>query len=435
MSVNNVKRISAVEIFPDSPTVIIGGQNQMGKSSLLDALVMALNGGKSIPPRPIRDGKSNAEIVVETDDLIVTRKFSQKGTSLVVTTKDGTPLSSPQAILDKLTGTLTFDPMEFSRICEKDPKRAVETLRQLAGLDFTQIDADRKRAYDDRTIVGRELDTEKGKLANLTHDPTAPKEEVSVAELAQKLKEANEQNAASENAYNEHQKKITSQENLIATTKASVDSADNRISELDNQIKELQSKLSSAKEIRGQRQLALESAESVLKGLKLGVVEKCVIDTSAIATEMANAQLVNAKVQSNKRRAELSNAVNYKTEEYNSFTATIEKLDEQKKDMLAKAKFPTSNISFDESGVLLDGVPFVQGSTAQRIKASLGMAMALNPGLRVVIIREGSMLDKNSMDLVSKMATESGYQVWLEKVCDSDDKAASVIIEDGTIKE
>src|SRR4051812_37263172 len=58
----NVKRLKAVDITPDSPTVVIAGKNGQGKSSVLDSILLALAGkdAAKLMTRPIRDGAERA---------------------------------------------------------------------------------------------------------------------------------------------------------------------------------------------------------------------------------------------------------------------------------------------------------------------------------------------------------------------------------------
>jgi recombinational DNA repair ATPase RecF len=85
----NIKRLRAVRVDPKSRVVRIGGRNGQGKTSLLDCIAMALGGAGAAPSKPIRDGAARGQIVLETNDLIVTRKFTAGGTSLEVTNKEG----------------------------------------------------------------------------------------------------------------------------------------------------------------------------------------------------------------------------------------------------------------------------------------------------------------------------------------------------------
>ena len=57
LEAENVKRIKAVALTP-SPTglTIVGGNNNQGKTSVLDALAWALGGEKFRPTAAVRDG-------------------------------------------------------------------------------------------------------------------------------------------------------------------------------------------------------------------------------------------------------------------------------------------------------------------------------------------------------------------------------------------
>src|SRR3990167_10791645 len=138
LSAENVKKLKAVEITPEGNVVVIGGKNGQGKSSVLDSIEYVLAGKGSQCPRPVRDGEEKAVIVCTLDDLVVTRVIKTDGSnSLVVSSKDGAKYGSPQAMLDKLVGTLTFDPLAFSRM---EPRKQLEVLKKLVGLDFSKED-------------------------------------------------------------------------------------------------------------------------------------------------------------------------------------------------------------------------------------------------------------------------------------------------------
>jgi len=85
----------------------------------------------------------------------------------------------------------------------------------------------------------------------------------------------------------------------------------------------------------------------------------------------------------------------------------------------------------DDPGVTLDGVPFEQASSAEQLRCSVAMGLALNPKLRVLLIRDGSLLDEDSLRMVAEMADAQGAQVWLERVGDG---VAGVLIEDGEVR-
>jgi hypothetical protein len=116
---------------------------------------------------------------------------------------------------------------------------------------------------------------------------------------------------------------------------------------------------------------------------------------------------------------------------YAGLNTAIHELDERKARALAAAKMPVPGLSLDEDGLILNGVPLAQASASEQLKVSTAIAMALNPRLRVITIRDGSLLDSDSKATLKQMADEQGYQVWLEAVDESG--AVGVVIEDGMV--
>ena len=64
---------------------------------------------------------------------------------------------------------------------------------------------------------------------------------------------------------------------------------------------------------------------------------------------------------------------------------------------------------------------------------SFHMAVAANPTLRMMQIRNGSLLDKRRKAKLEQLAEEKDMQVFLEVV--DTDQPCAVVIEDGHVKE
>ncbi len=87
LEIENVKRVKAVKIEPTANGLtIIGGNNNQGKTSVLDAIAWALGGDKYRPSQAQREGSvipPNLHIVM-SNGIIVERKG--KNSALTVTT-------------------------------------------------------------------------------------------------------------------------------------------------------------------------------------------------------------------------------------------------------------------------------------------------------------------------------------------------------------
>ena len=404
----NFKRVTAVTITPaGAGAVVIGGKNDQGKSSGgCDAIAFALGGAKHAPGAPLKEGAKKGGVVLETESIKVERTVTPKGIQLKVSGKDGARFASPQKMLDELMGPLSFDPLDFAR--RKGPEQA-KLLSQLVGLDFSGENAARQEAYDERTDVGREIRRLQGALEKLPEPPTdTPDAEVSVAELAAELD--------AKNGINER----------------------NRLQRFDLEtLRQLALKQKArADDLRAQLEAAENAfAHTQAKGKTLAAEVKALKDedTDAIKARMATTEQTNRAVRDKATRDTMQAELDAAIDRSEALTKRIEEIDGVKASATAKAKYPIPGLAMTDDGVTLDGLPFEQASQSDRLKASVAIGLALNRGLKVLLVRDGALLDDGKLQLVGEMAAEAGAQVWVEVVGDRD--GATVIIEDGEVKQ
>lgn len=402
---SNIKRLKAVTITPDGDMVVLSGANGAGKSSVLDAIAMALGGREQIPSEPIRRGADHAEVVVDLGEIVVRRTFTPSGGGqLIVTNREGARFASPQTMLDALVGRLTFDPLAFSR---EEPRRQAETLRQLLGLDFAALDAARAELYQQRTERNREAKQAAARLAAMPRHEGAPAEPVSVADLATELQRANRHN-----------------EQVELVCRAAVASAADCASQR-KRVESLREQLATAERVLAER--VAEDAR-----LQQDMQQAKEIDTAPILASMRDAEDVNRKVRENHQRQDLAVRVAELERSANDLTAEIQGIDQQRADAIAGAAMPVAGLGFDAAGVVtLNGLPLEQASAAERLRVSVAIGLAMNPRLRVLLIRDASLLDQRSMRMVAEMAHQAGAQLWVETV--EQNPLTTVVIEDGEV--
>ena len=406
LQAENFKRLTAVTITPDGSVVTIAGRNGAGKSSTLDAIEAALGGLKHAPKEPIRQGSKKARVVVETEDLVVTRSFTAKGSQLEVKSKDGGKVASPQGLLDSLVGPVSFDPLDFVR---KAPKEQAETLRELVGLDFTAEDAKRKEAFEKRTEVNREAKRLQGAIDKLPEVPDGtPDDEVWVAELTAEIERRQAINAKQDHEREE------------------LERLRQRAIETKGEIERLEEDLATARAL-------LEDLNYSGKALSEKVKTHKWADVDEVRAQIAKAEETNRAARAKAQRTELEAELATAAAESERLTEYIAQIDTVKAEAIAGAKYPIEGLAVTDDGVTLDGVPFEQASQAQRLRASIAIGLALNPKLKVLLVRDGSLLDPDGLKAVAEMAEANGAQVWLEKVGDGD--GCSIVIEDGAVAE
>jgi len=397
----NFKKLKAIEIRPgDKSTVVISGKNGQGKSSILDSIFVALGGKPSDLTKPIREGEERATIKVELDDYFVTRTFKQGSSKLEVIGKEtGEIMSSPQTLLDKIIGKLAFDPLEFQNMKEKDQRA---TLLKLTKLDLDAYAVKRQDLYDRR----REEGTIRDGFADLTVIEVDQAEKVIAGgkvDVAQTLA-----------ALNEAQEKQRTYDNAVAKRKEQ----ERELQELKDQILVLELKKKTLEEAISSVVIApMEGPNPVIAGLQNRL-------STAQAQNDAYAKAEGLLTQYKARKVS--------QEAWDKLDAEIAALDKERNQKLQSAVMPIEGLSVTDDNVTYKNIPFAQLSSAEKLKISMAIAMAMNPELRVIRISDGSLLDDDNMAVIAEMAGEKDFQVWIEKV-DSSGKVG-FYIEEGEVK-
>lgn len=398
----NFKRIKAVTVKPDGSLIVVGGKNDAGKSSTLDAIEAALGGKKHSPKDPVRHGAKKARVVLETEELIVERTFTAKKSELKVTSKDGKIHTSPQKLLNSLVGELSFDPLAWVR---QDAKEQAATLRKVVKLDFTKEDAKRDEYYTERTVVGRELKSAQAIADSLErHEDAEGQEERSTSELVAELKEAQATNRTN----------AASRDTLVGLRERGVEVAE-EIKATQKQLREWQDQLA---DINKRGKAAKEGAKKLQD-----------IDTDAIETRIANADETNRKIRENTQEAEATTKVEALAQKVEGLTERINQVDEVKRQAAESAKYPVDGLELTDEGVMFGGVPFEQASQSGQLKCAVAIGLALNPKLKIVLVRDASLLDKKSLATMAQMADEADAQLWLEVVSETAEGCTVYIVE------
>lgn len=385
----NFKKLKAVELTLDANqnVVLITGKNGQGKTSILDSIWAALGGGKALPQMPIREGEEKAEVVVDLGQYKITRSFTEKASYIKVENADGAKYSNPQELLNAIIGQLSFDPLEFARL---DAKKQVAALVQVVGLDFSELDAKKKKLTEERVYVGREMKSAPAPTTE-EHD-----EAIKFYELEPKSI-----------------KELSDRYSTAVTRTGVAGSLKNRNNEIDSLIAKLQKERE-------------ENTTHILE------IEKNLEDPAALKAELDQAEEYNAKITWAKNVMGREQVYTAKENQYSALSNQIEDIEFEKQDLLAKAKMPIEGLSWTEEGVLYKGIPFEQLSGAEQLKVSMAIAMTANPKLRVILIRDGSLLDQANMQVIYGLAKDLDFQVWIEKVDDTG--KVGIYIEEGEVK-
>lgn len=449
LTAENVKKLKVVDITPKGNVVRVTGKNGQGKTSVLDSIWWALAGKDGIQAVPIRKGAEEARIRVNLGEIIVERKFLPSGTTTLtvrnpVGAEPGTPDSklpkygSPQEMLDALMGELSFDPLAFMRM---KPREQFDELRRISKLsvDIDKLDAENKLDFAKRTDVNRDLKAKRAQADGIVIQDGTPTEPVDEDEVLNKIQSAGEHNAAIETRKARREQtqrdangKKAEGVRLRSDAASQRARAVERVSELERQLEafkrdaeaqaaELDAKASDALAIAADLEKKIDSAEPLPAPMSV----------TDLRAELDAAKFTNTLVaKRGQRDAILSDAAKLEAQS-KELTDRMAAREAEKVAAIQSAKMPIDGLGFGDGAITFNGLPLNQASDAEQLRVSVSIAMAKNPKLRVIRVRDGSLLDEDGGKMLAELAAQQDYQVWIEQV-DSTGKIG-IVMEGGQV--
>ena len=405
LQVQNFKRlIKATFAFADDSSVVrITGDNGAGKTSVVSALWAAIAGKNAVLDRGqdaaalVREGadKAEAKVVLSGDrELRVSYSVTKDGgESVKVWASDGSTVGRKD--LAAILSEYTIDPLLFA---EMAPKDRVDAVGRLAGIDVDAARARIAEAARARTDSRREAEREAARLASMVK----PEREVSRVDpraLRDELEKANANNAAADAAASK-----------AATAKWQADRIQRDVEEMKAKIEE-------------------KRAEWLKLSTEVNAPVPAKLDTSVLKAKLEDAESINALADSCARYAEAEKAGADAAAKAEAASAAYDAEVASLKGAVAAAKMPVPGMSITPDGdIEVNGRAFNMLSSSEQIIAATRIAAAANPQLKVVNVKDGSLLDEKTMAALSEMAEKEGFQVFVERV---GEEAGHIIIRDG----
>ena len=404
--VSDYKGVREITLQPSGRLVVIAGSNGAGKSSFIDAITELFDPkGTKLTPMPIREGadEARAEYVDQDLDLKITRRWTKNGTAgtLSVETLDGAKYSRPADVVASLLGGAIFDPVAFLNLSAKDQREAL-LQKVTLPFDLDALTRDKKAAEDRRLEAGREVKRLEGALASLPKpSPGLPDAEVSAQDLLDEIQAAQQ----------------IEQRRSLAN--ASYDAHGARWDALDQQIADLTRQ-------RDEAQRLQEVAAAELNTLPSPV------DIAPLRERLAAVEDTNAAIRAGRQYLTVSGELQVADAAHQAAQGELDRISKVKAEGLAAATFPVDGLSVDDDGVTLNGVPFSQVNSAMRRRVAFAIATAGDPKLKLVIVKDGDLLDADSLAAIREVADERGYTVLVERDRD-ESRSIGFTVRDGAL--
>lgn len=415
IKINGFKKLVQFSIDPDGKSVEISGRNGQGKSSIIDAIWVVLT-GKDVPGIPINRECVKAKIIVGLDSgHTATLEFKARGgKTLTVEGPDGMPVKAPQAFLNELIGRISFDPFEF---VNKTPKQQKEFLQDLLKIDNSDLDVrkntaltEKREAEADRNAIERQLE----ELVGITEMvPVDVSKLMAAQESRQKIAQD-----------------LDKAQHTLESVRVSISTSEGRIKRISEEITRTREQL-----IRQEAEFEAAKAEIEIAEERIKRGETVVADLANSlfkipdnAQEIRDASETNRKAEAWKRKTALRAELKVVEKSIEASKQAIDDIENDRKERLFAAKFPVPGMEFTEDGVLFKGLPFDSGNQCQSdiLRVGVAIAVAQDPALKIVRIKDGSLLDSSSKRELLEQLAEFGFQAFVETVADSELQALTI---------
>lgn len=406
LEAENVKRIKAVALTP-SPTglTIVGGNNNQGKTSVLDALAWALGGEKFRPTAAVRDGALAPPHlkVILSNGVVVERKG--KNSSLTVT--DPTGQRSGQQLLNAFVEPLALDLPRFMQASDKDK---ADTLLNIIGVGdaLTGLDREIKALYDRRTVISQIGAQKRHAAEELTEYPDAPSEPVSAIELIQQ-----QQEILLHNADNQRQRM------KLAQLEEQEKQLGRRVQELSQELEMVEHQLTAV-------QQDVQDATKTVAQLQDE-------STAELEQSIRNVEEINRQVSANLAKSKAQDEAERYAQEYTALTEQIKAKRTARMDLLNGADLPLTGLGVEDGSLTYNGKHWQDMSGSDQLRVATAIVRRLNPDCGFVLLDKLEQMDLATLAEFGSWLQAEGLQAIATRV--STGGECQIIIEDGRVKD
>nr|DAS28550.1 MAG TPA: STRUCTURAL MAINTENANCE OF CHROMOSOMES PROTEIN [Caudoviricetes sp.] len=400
----NVKRIKAVALKPTpSGLTVIGGDNNQGKTSVLDTIAWALGGDRYKPSNPARDGSVVPPSIRVTLSNGLIAERTGKNNTLKVTDPNGN--RHGQQLLNSFIEELALNLPKFM---ESPDREKANTLLQIIGVGDQLRELERRETelYNRRRVVGQEADRKKKFAMEMPMYPDAPAEPVSAYELIQR-----QQAILAINGENQRKRQMASQLEF-------------QCNQLKNQVADAENKLAALRE-------ALSATLTDLETARKSAADLHDESTAQIERDLQNIEVINVKVRANSDRQKAEMEAQQYQYQYDELTNELENTRQEKRDLLNNAVLPLPGLSVEDGELTYMGKKWDGMSGSDQLKVATAIVRALNPMCGFVLIDKLEQMDLKTMQEFGAWLQSQNLQAIATRV--SRGSECTIIIEDGQV--
>ena len=413
LEAENVKRIKAVALTP-APTglTLVGGNNNQGKTSVLDALAWALGGERFRPTAAQRDGAiAPAHLKVTLSNGVVVER---KGKNASLTVTDPTGRRSGQQLLNAFVEPLALD---LPRFMDASDKEKADILLRIIGIgaELHTRDLEIKGLYDKRTFTGQLAAQKKHFAEEMISYPEAPDEPVSASELIRQQQDIlarNGENQRLRAQYAELEQQVQQCVDELKRTRE-------RIATLQQLADELDAKHT---KLFNQRETARKTVSQLQDE-----------STAELEASIRDIEETNRKVRANLEKSRAEDEAAQYASEYDRLTESIQQKRADRMALLNGADLPLPGLSVEDGVLTYKGKHWRDMSGSDQLRVAAAIVRRLNPDCGFVLLDKLEQMDMTTLQEFSAWLEAEGLQAIATRV--STGSECQIIIEDGMVKD
>jgi hypothetical protein len=410
LEAENVKRIKAVALTP-SPTglTLVGGNNNQGKTSVLDALAWALGGDRFRPDAAQRDGAiAPAHLKVTLSNGVVVERKG-KNASLTVTDPTGRRSGQLNAFVEPLA-------LDLPRFMDASDKEKADILLRIIGIgaELHTRDLEIKGLYDKRTFTGQLAAQKKHFAEEMISYPEAPDEPVSASELIRQQQDIlarNGENQRLRAQYAELEQQVQQCVDELKRTRE-------RIATLQQLADELDAKHT---KLFNQRETARKTVSQLQDE-----------STAELEASIRDIEETNRKVRANLEKSRAEDEAAQYASDYDKLTGQIEDKRAERMALLNGADLPLPGLSVEDGVLTYNGKRWRDMSGSDQLRVATAIVRRLNPDCGFVLLDKLEQMDLTTLTEFAAWLEAEGLQAIATRV--STGSECQIIIEDGMVK-
>lgn len=466
LKIENLFGIEQLEL--DGKSVELTGSNGVGKSSVLDAIRLALT-NNSKRKYVVKNGKTEGRIFVKLDDgtSIDRKKRTDKSDYKSIKDENGNEINSPEAFLRDIFTPLQLEPVEFLSMNEQEQNRILlnliefnkdkkEFIKEKFGEEINwvnydesileilnQIQAKEGKYYQDREEINRNARNALAIAADIAKDiPERYDAEkwrnFTLSEKYEALNKMKEYNDKVERAiaYKENYN------NTVNGYKGEYDSniadintkKNNEKASIENTIKEYETKIIELKKDLENLDNKYKVYETEVKGAfdsKVAKLEENIkianewadkpkMETETVENELKIAEEMKGHINEYDRMIEMQqNAENLKNVS-EGLTNKIELARTLPGEILKEVNIPVKNLTVENGIPLVNGLPVGNLSEGEKLQLCVDVTLSDNNNLKLILIDGTEKLSEENRKKLYKICKEKGLTVIATRTTNED---------------